>query len=65
LILIGRKVKNEKGSGGVKAWTCSQCGYIHMTEQAPISCIICNNDVFLTEPSEYYKKEEKHAENID
>ena len=49
----------------MKVWTCSNCGYVHMTEQVPISCIVCNNDVFLDQPNDYYKEEENHVQDID
>jgi len=36
-------------------WSCMNCGYTHLVEQEPISCIICNSGEFSKDPSEFYK----------
>ena len=43
----------EKESDAV--WSCMNCGYTHLVEQEPISCIICNSSEFSKDPSEFYK----------
>ena len=38
-------------------WTCSNCGCVHWDELAPISCIMCNNDIFHDSPDKFYQKD--------
>ena len=36
-------------------WTCCNCGCVHWDGLEPISCIMCNHDVFVDNPDTYYK----------
>jgi len=38
-------------------WTCSNCGCVHWDELVPISCIMCNNDIFHDTPDKFYQKD--------
>ena len=38
-------------------WTCSSCGCVHWDELKPISCIMCDNDIFYDSPDDFYDKE--------
>jgi hypothetical protein len=43
------------------SWTCSRCGCIHMEEQEPISCIMCNNGTFYDDPTKFFDRKEKRT----
>ena len=44
-------------------WTCCKCGYVHWDGLEPISCIVCNHDVFVDSPDTYYKLKEEEKYN--
>jgi len=44
-------------------WTCCKCGYVHWDGLEPISCIVCNHDVFVDNPDTYYKLKDKERED--
>ena len=44
-------------------WTCCKCGYVHWDGLEPISCIVCNHDVFVDSPDIYYKLKEEEKDN--
>ena len=44
-------------------WTCCNCGCVNWDGLEPISCIMCNNDVFVDSPDTYYKLKEEDKDN--
>ena len=44
-------------------WTCCNCGCVHWDGLEPISCIMCNHDVFVDSPDTYYKLKDKEKED--
>ena len=43
-------------------WTCCNCGCVHWDGLEPISCIMCNHDVFVDNPDTYYKLKQKEKD---
>ena len=47
------------------SYTCSRCGCVHWDELEPISCIMCDNDVFYDSPDKFYENKKENEDGKD
>ena len=47
------------------SYTCSRCGCVHWDELEPISCIMCDNDVFYDSPDKFYENKKENEDAKD